>query len=188
MGRSEKSGTSTVARLRCVWHITFFGPTAVCVAVSFLIELPQQGYQNVIAKSDLIILAVSSSLLAVAVYRWDQNTRNVDTSTVLANTRVEQNAPAVTTAATQNTETSLTAQVTEQVVEVQEAPIVATIAVEPSETAEPETQLLTHVVRSGDSLSEIAAQYDTSVGELRSINGISGSTIFIGQEILYPSN
>lgn len=192
MGLSEKSGTSTVAWLRCVWHITFFGPTAVCVAVSLLIELPQQGYQNVIAKSDLVILAVSSSLLAVAVYRWDQNTRNVDTSTVLANTRVEQTAPAVTSAATLNTETPLTAQVTaqvtEQVVEVQEAPIVATIAVEPSEIAEPETQLLTHVVRSGDSLSEIAAQYDTSVGELRRINGISGSTIFIGQEILYPSN
>ncbi len=148
-----------------------------------------------IAKSDLVILAVSSSLLAVAVYRWDQNTRNVDTSTVLANTRVEQTATtlntndtvldtAVTTAATQDT----TTPVTGQVVEIQDAPAVATIAVETTEPAQPETQLLTHVVRSGDSLSEIAAQYDTSVGELRRINGISGSTIFIGQEILYPSN
>ena len=44
----------------------------------------------------------------------------------------------------------------------------------------------TYVVRPGDSLSQIAINYGTTVDTLRSINNISGSLINVNQEILYP--
>ncbi len=143
-----------------------------------------------IAKSDLIILVVSSSLLGVAIYRWDQNTRNVDTSTVLANTTVS--APANTGSTDQlltGTPVTSTSTVTDGTGQVIDQPVTpTTIVVEDPVVVETVSTYLTHTVRSGDSLSEIASQYNTSVNELRSINGINGSTIFIGQEILYPAN
>jgi len=43
-----------------------------------------------------------------------------------------------------------------------------------------------HIVQSGDYLGKIANQYGTDVQTLRDLNGISGSVIQIGQEILYP--
>jgi len=73
----------------------------------------------VIAKSDLVILVVSSSLLALAIYRWDQNTRDVNTSTVLANTRVT--APAENTSVSS---AALTVATTTPVIE--SAPILET--------------------------------------------------------------
>jgi len=145
----------------------------------------------VIAKSDLIILLVSSSLLGVAIYRWDQNTRNVNTSTVLANTQVA--APASNTddaASAAPTAAVIEAPVVADTAEILEAPTAAaTDIIESVPIDEPaDRPYLTHVVRSGDSLSEIASDYNTSVRELRELNGISGSTIYIGQEILYPAN
>ncbi len=153
------------------------------------------GKSIVIAKSDLIILVVSGTLLGAAIYRWDQNTRHVDTSTVLANTRVE--APTADNGSTIDSTITLTASntngndsagLTTDTQVIIETPTVASVVVE--EPAEEDTgrPYLIHVVRSGDSLSEIAARYNTSVTALRDANGINGSTIYIGQEILYPAN
>lgn len=152
-----------------------------------------------IAKSDLIILVVSSTLLGVAVYRWDQNTRNVDTSTVLANTRVSSQTAATDTSSVATTSSSATladqtldapinGTVSESVNEQVSVDTPTTVVVTEPLVVEPARPFLIHVVRSGDSLSEIAASYNTSVQELRNANGINGSTIFIGQEILYPAN
>ena len=142
-----------------------------------------------IAKSDLIILVVSSTLLGVAVYRWDQNTRNVNTSTVLANTTVAASTPPsdsdlVSTASTSIADPILdNSNITDARVDTP-----TTVVVTEPLVVESASPFLTHVVRSGDSLSEIAATYNTSVQALRDANGISGSTIYIGQEILYPAS
>jgi len=144
----------------------------------------------VIAKSDLIILVVSSTLLGVAVYRWDQNTRNVDTSTVLANTQVaatESVADSVTATAAGSSGALVTNQSADSLI-ADGVDTPTTIVVEEPEVIEAASPFLIHTVRAGDSLSEIADTYNTSVQALREANGISGSTIFIGQEILYPSN
>lgn len=151
----------------------------------------------VIAKSDLIILVISSSLLGVAVYRWDQNTRNVDTSTVLANTRaetvnvrsqddIETNLVATTADEPNSNTLVLDSNVGSGNAETTSLPTIIESA--PIEPIEPSRPFLIHVVRSGDSLSEIAVRYNTTVQALRDANAINGSTIFIGQEILYPAN
>ncbi|WP_221177774.1 N-acetylmuramoyl-L-alanine amidase [Salinisphaera orenii] len=44
-----------------------------------------------------------------------------------------------------------------------------------------------HKVRSGETLSGIAQQYGVSVGDLRSANGLSGSTIRVGMELEIPA-
>ncbi len=41
-----------------------------------------------------------------------------------------------------------------------------------------------YTVKSGDTLNKIAAQYDVSVANLRSWNGISGDLIFVGQKLI----
>ncbi|TWT02449.1 LysM peptidoglycan-binding domain-containing protein [Planomicrobium sp. CPCC 101079] len=41
----------------------------------------------------------------------------------------------------------------------------------------------TYIVKSGDTLSKIALQYKTSVSTLQKANGISGSTIYVGQKL-----
>jgi membrane-bound lytic murein transglycosylase D len=41
----------------------------------------------------------------------------------------------------------------------------------------------THTVRRGDTLSAIAAKYGTTTSSLRSLNGISGSRIYVGQRL-----
>ncbi len=44
-----------------------------------------------------------------------------------------------------------------------------------------------HVIVSGDTLSEIAKRYNVSVSALRRENGLSGSTIRVGQTLLIPT-
>ena len=44
----------------------------------------------------------------------------------------------------------------------------------------------TYAVKSGDTLSKIATDYGTTVDSLRTINNISGSLIYVGQNIRYP--
>ncbi len=46
--------------------------------------------------------------------------------------------------------------------------------------------LTQHVVRRGDTLSEIAGRYGVSIGELRRRNGIRGSVIHPGQHLVVP--
>lgn len=43
-----------------------------------------------------------------------------------------------------------------------------------------------HRVRSGDTLSEIARRYGTTVSKLRSANGLTSNRLRIGQELKIP--
>ncbi|HRE25147.1 MAG TPA: fasciclin domain-containing protein, partial [Anaerolineales bacterium] len=45
----------------------------------------------------------------------------------------------------------------------------------------------TYVVKAGDNLTRIARQFGTTVAALRSANGISGDTIFVGQTLHVPT-
>ena len=127
-----------------------------------------------IAKSDLVILVVSSTLLGIAVYRWDQNTRNVDTSTVLANTQVAAPAADADSSAELNATTSASStpsadQIADDANEVGVDSPTIVVPTEPL-VVEPAVTFLVHEVRSGDSLSEIAVLYNTSVQELSLIH------------------
>lgn len=44
----------------------------------------------------------------------------------------------------------------------------------------------THIVRPGDTLYNVASRYNTSVGELRSLNRLNGDTLDIGESLLIP--
>ncbi len=44
----------------------------------------------------------------------------------------------------------------------------------------------TYKVTTGDNLYEIARKYGTTVEELKTINGLSGDTIYVGQELIVP--
>lgn len=160
-----------------------------------------------IAKSDLVILVLSASALAVGVYRWQSNTGNLAV-----------NAPAVQVAAAPapsvTPEPGATVPVagsleqpdsairpTVRRLDVDDgnqpdaprvlgapAPITeATLSVAPEENVEAGEPLYgVYRVRSGDYLGKIANEFGTSVATLRDINGIRGSTIQVGQEIRYP--
>lgn len=52
-----------------------------------------------------------------------------------------------------------------------------------SRSAKPSSTVSTHTVRAGDTLSAIASRYGTSTTSLRSLNGISGSRIYVGQKL-----
>ena len=44
-----------------------------------------------------------------------------------------------------------------------------------------------HVIQSGDTLSQIAQQYQVSVNELRDANGLRGDRLQVGQVLNIPS-
>lgn len=46
----------------------------------------------------------------------------------------------------------------------------------------------TYIVKKNDTLYGIASQYNTTVSELKSLNNLTSNTLYIGQEILVPSN
>lgn len=46
----------------------------------------------------------------------------------------------------------------------------------------------THVVAKGDTLYNISKRFDTTVSEIKSANGLSGTTLSIGQSIVIPSS
>lgn len=58
----------------------------------------------------------------------------------------------------------------------------------PSGSAAPSASGTTYTVKSGDTLSKIATRYRTSSAALRSLNGISGDHLRIGQELQIPGN
>ncbi len=144
----------------------------------------------VISKSDLVILVLASSALGASVYRWHSNTQAVSTITVPANTQIVSldtpvSAVQPTTVQPTDVQAPTVNQVTVQTIP--EAEVVPEIVVaEPVVASSESISLGSHEVRSGDYLGKIARQYGTDVQTLRDINGISGSVIQIGQEILYP--
>jgi len=153
----------------------------------------------VISKSDLFILVVASAALGVGIMRWHQNTQDVSAITVPASTRIVTEplepvaVPVVTNdaIATANNavDQSLSADAKPVTVQTLNQPIVQEIQAEPNiQSADQSTDqgLGVHQVVYGDYLGKIANQYGTDVQTLRRINNIEGSTILVGQEILYP--
>jgi len=164
-----------------------------------------------ISKSDLIILVLASSALAVGVFRWHQNTQDVNAITIPASSRVvvepgqNNKLPVVENGNTANTaplqtdqqaelqitQTNPTAQSATQTEQTEaltvspSEPVVEMVVGNTENSAKP-IELGIYQVQSGDTLSNIAAQYGTDVQTLRYLNDIEGSIIQIGQDIFYP--
>lgn len=155
-----------------------------------------------ISKSDLVILVVASSALAVGIYRWHQNTTDVSAITIpaSANTSISSTVDSNASSTEQIVEgstrvidgsaiaaTQLSNGNNQVIVQtIPEQPPVSGIVVTSSAESTESVQLGSHTVRSGDYLGKIANQYGTDVDTLRDLNGINGSIIQIGQQILYP--
>ncbi len=162
--------------------------------------------------SDIVILAVASTALALGVFRWHQNTQDVSSITIPASSRtVVSSGSTVTSEPTLVSSVSnanlagsnglsatsdnlnIQPQVQVQTVQTAGAAVTSTASIDASnaantvQTNDQSNQLSVHVVVAGDYLSRIAQQYGTDVATLRSLNGISGSLIVVGQEILYPA-
>ncbi len=52
--------------------------------------------------------------------------------------------------------------------------------------APPQEGFISYTVKPGDTLSEIAEQYNTTTKEIMEINGLTNTTIYIGQSLLIP--
>lgn len=74
------------------------------------------------------------------------------------------------------------------------APTATPLAVVPEPTivaagappGEPSSEV-TYLVEAGDTLSAIAERFDTSVAAIQDANGLTGTNIFVGQELTIPS-
>lgn len=160
-----------------------------------------------ISKSDLIILVLASGALTIGIFRWHQNTQDVNAVTIPASASTTASNNRVVVETVENSAlptTTVTTSVADAKVVDSNAPVnrsiqtdadgqivvktiaqpepVAGIVVESDTTP----NFGSHLVQSGDYLSKIADQYGTDVQTLRNLNNISGSIIQIGQEILYP--
>ena len=158
-----------------------------------------------IAKSDLVILTLSTAALAVGIVRWQHATTVVPSVTVPASARtaapvVREPAPEVVSLPADEggadaRPVARPAPVVRRLSAADEAPpadpVVATPAVDArpavaAREAPEEPAYGTYRVRSGDYLGRIAERYGTSVATLRELNGIRGSTIRVDQRIRYP--
>jgi LysM repeat protein len=159
----------------------------------------------VIAKSDLFILVVSASLLAVGIYRWQHNMFLISANAQQAKVQravPASNATVISTIAASNaiTQTSISAVTSVQTsipvavnnpssisgvagnnVSGSAADSVNAITFEDSEPA-----FGSYIVVPGDYLFKISQQYGTTVQSLQEINNIDGTLIEVGQKILFP--
>jgi|GEM_PF-1976265 len=149
----------------------------------------------VIQKSDLFILVVATAGLAVGVARWHNNTQNVSAVTIPASSTVVIPAPEMPPEPTSVNAIATADQNTNQVVDamtVDATLVVPTreIIAEVDNTLDDSdaVQLVEYVVQSGDYLSKIAVEYDTDVATLKRLNGLSTTTLQIGQVLKYPVN
>ena len=62
----------------------------------------------------------------------------------------------------------------------------ALIGAEPADGGERAESAVTHVVRRGDTLSEIANRYSVSLSRLRELNGLTNDRIAVGSELKIP--
>jgi hypothetical protein len=62
----------------------------------------------------------------------------------------------------------------------------ATSGAPPPPKPKPKPQVTRHTVKRGDTLSQIARRYSSSVAAIRRANGISGSLIYPGQRLVVP--
>lgn len=148
-----------------------------------------------ISKSDLFILVIASAALGVGILRWHQNTQDVSAITVPASTRIVTEplepleVPVVVndsvTTASNTVGQNLPADAKPVTVQTLNQPIVQEIQADAADQSTNQSMGI-HRVESGDYLGKIAIRYGTDVQTLRRINGIDGSIILVGQEILYP--
>lgn len=154
--------------------------------------------------SDAVIILVSAAALTAGLYRW-QNSMDPDvlvrsTPAVISSTgptaepQVNEGRPNVLG----NAVTSRNAAASGTVLRTPNDNTVAVGVTTPVNIATGSNNVTTssniagsplygsYIVRSGDSLSLIAQRYGSSVAALQDINGISGTLIQIGQEVLYP--
>jgi LysM repeat protein len=155
----------------------------------------------VIAKSDLFILVVSASLLAVGIYRWQHNlsvisanaqqaqvqrfvpARNATQVNAISSTNglIQSTIPAVSSVQTSIPVAVSTPSSTSNIVV---APAVASVITNPTQNSLP--LFGSYIVVSGDYLLRIALRYGTTVQTLQDINNINGTLIEVGQEIQFP--
>ncbi|MFK7859877.1 MAG: LysM peptidoglycan-binding domain-containing protein [Granulosicoccus sp.] len=165
-----------------------------------------------IAVSDAVLILVSAATLASGLYRWQNNVEQASMAnprpTVTVETRTQNNLTADAEnqqiANVNGTSGNATASNNIQANEAANPqPSNNILVVEPRTTAsinianDPDTAASnsatvapppygSYIVRSGDSLSEIAEQYLTTVRRLQEINQLSNTLITVGQELRYP--
>lgn len=168
-----------------------------------------------IAKSDLVILAVSSVALAVGVFRWQYNVsvpRIAAAPAASVSAPISSGAPRILADVLRDNEPSVsgnvprstdagntsvrritpaasetsTVAVSEPDLDVQPADGRADSAVYGDVDNVNEPLYGVYEVQSGDYLSRIAEDYGTSVANLQAINGLDGDVILIGQALRYP--
>lgn len=147
-----------------------------------------------ISTSDIVILVLASGALAVGIYRWHDNTQDVSAVTIPANSRMLVDTNNAMPEPTLEKKSTLTA--TNNSAAMEHTPVVVKtltenepvngIVVGETEQTTQSQNLGVHKVRPGDYLGKIAKQYGTDTQTLRNLNGISGSLIHVGEEILYP--
>ncbi len=141
-----------------------------------------------ISVSDIVILAASSTLLAVAMARTDLSGNTLPatgaapiaySTTTFDSTPVEE--PAVINAD----------QIDASTLASDGTVIVTTGSDTSAAFKEPEiireATFNTHIVQSGEYLSLLAQRYNTTVSELQALNNLTSSKILVGQKIAYPS-
>jgi len=159
----------------------------------------------VIAKSDLVILVVSASALAVGIVRWQINTAApppvrivVPAATAPARqetapvvdmtteplTSILPSAAGAVDSGTGGVTTPVVLPAASGAVREDRAPSTASPSTASPAAGEPLYGV--HQVVGGDSLGAIALRFGTSVEVLREINGLDGTTILIGQRLRYP--
>lgn len=167
-----------------------------------------------IARSDLVILAISGTLLATGIYRWQSNLQptikpvastparqplNADRA-IPANASISK--PAVSTATPSPPGTEATASTenpggtTDNGSSTPTGPATSTVSgtanglnnsTAAGSTTPGDASLYgSYIVQPGDNLTYIANLHGTSVETLRTINNIEGSLIYVDQELLYP--
>ena len=167
-----------------------------------------------IAKSDVVIMVVSLSLLAAGIYRWQNNlsqaseTRTAASSSAATQSgnsqrssslaaKPETATPGVTRTGGTDMDTPVgnnfgnagkanAAQAATQNTTVSSGNTATTAGQSSLGNATGQPMYGTYEVTSGDTLSRIAINHGTTVDTLRTINDISGSLITIGQNIRYP--
>lgn len=163
-----------------------------------------------IAMSDAVILLLSATILGSGIYRWQANLDHTAVVTAnngkLSGTTVQPTAQAgpqvrqdvVIQSGDGRLESTVVMQSQGGVVMGKPANSVTTIDPQnpdidvnagdavPVSSSVDEPLYGLHVVVSGDTLSVLSQRFGTTVANLQSINGISGSLINVGQEIRYP--
>lgn len=145
-----------------------------------------------IAISDIILLTVSSAVLAVALVRSNgDSSATQDNMLQTPSSSVSQNSVQSATQTDNTSEASSgNAENTDVATTQITAPTVTPILVEIDTDTDTDTATLqysTYTVQSGDSLSKIARNFGTSVSELQSINNLSNTRILVGQELRYQT-